>query len=310
MGAMVDNKRPEAGAKAAAEPGAARSRIVFVTGLSGAGKISALKAFEDLGYEAVDNLPISLIGGLLNLDAIAGRGLAVGIDVRTRDFDVDAILERLDSLRALDRFDVHLLYLDCDDDVLQRRFAASRRRHPLAQDRPVADGIARERVVSAGLHRRADAVIDTSSLTLGALRALLVDRFALALRDVLDLFVVSFSYGHGLPREADLVFDARFLRNPHYEPALKDLTGCDAVVGGHIAGDPAFDRFFDTLCAMLEDLLPRFEAEGKAYLTIALGCTGGRHRSVYVAERLAAWLSGIGRKVHLRHRDLGRPVAD
>jgi UPF0042 nucleotide-binding protein len=307
---MEDGTPPMAELDAAAGRSGRRSRIVFVTGLSGAGKSSALNALEDIGYEAVDNLPISLIGGLLGLEAIEGRGLAVGIDVRTRDFNVEAFLEQLDSLRGLDRFEIHLLYLDCDDDILQRRFAASRRRHPLAQDRPVADGIARERVASAGLQRSADAVIDTSSLTLGALRALLADRFAQPLCDVLSLIVVSFSYGHGLPREADLVFDVRFLRNPHYDPALKDLTGCDPEVGAHIEEDPGFERFFDTLRTMLADLLPRFEIEGKTYLTVALGCTGGRHRSVYVAERLAAWLSGMGRKVHLRHRDLGRPTAD
>lgn len=307
---MQGEPPPMTDAEAAADRPAGRSRIVFVTGVSGAGKSSALKALEDIGYEAVDNLPISLIAGLLGVESIEGRGLAVGIDVRTRDFNVDAFLDQLETLRALDRSDIHLVYLDCDDDVLQRRFAASRRRHPLAQDRPVADGIARERVISAGLQQRADVVIDSSGLTLGALRALLADRFAQPLCDVLSLFVVSFSYGHGLPREADLVFDVRFLRNPHYDPALKDLTGCDPEVGAHIEEDPAFERFFDTLRKMLGDLLPRFEEEGKTYLTVALGCTGGRHRSVYVAERLAAWLSGIGRKVHLRHRDLGRPTAD
>ena len=306
---MVDSIHPGATDRAAPQSGG-RNPIVFVTGLSGAGKSSVLKALEDLGYEAVDNLPISLIGGLLGLESIDGRGLAVGIDVRTRDFEVEAFREQVAVLRAQDRFDIHLLYLDCDDDVLQRRFAASRRRHPLAQDRPVADGIAQERIVSAGLQRDADAVIDTSSLTLGGLRAVLADRFARTLRDVLSLFVVSFSYGHGLPREADLVFDVRFLRNPHYQENLKALSGRDAAVGAHIAEDPAFESFFAALCAMLDDLLPRFEVEGKTYLTIALGCTGGRHRSVYVAERLAAWLSGIGRKVHLRHRDLGRPTAD
>ncbi|MDA0701918.1 MAG: RNase adapter RapZ [Proteobacteria bacterium] len=297
-------------AETTADRPAGRSRIVFVTGVSGAGKSSALKALEDIGYEAVDNLPISLIAGLLGVESIEGRGLAVGIDVRTRDFNVGAFLDQLETLRALDRFEIHLVYLDCDDDILQRRFAASRRRHPLAQDRPVADGIARERVISAGLQRRADVVIDSSSLTLGALRALLADRFAQPLCDVLSLFVVSFSYGHGLPREADLVFDVRFLRNPYYDPVLKDLTGCDVEVGAHIEEDPGFERFFDTLRTMLGDLLPRFEVEGKTYLTVALGCTGGRHRSVYVAERLSAWLSGMGRKVHLRHRDLGRSTAD
>ncbi len=283
--------------------------LLIVTGLSGAGKTSALKALEDLGYEAVDNLPISLLSVLVGQVGGLHRPLAVGVDIRTRDFGIDALLDALEAQIANPDIDVKLLFLDCDDAVLQRRFTETRRRHPLAGDRPLMDGISHERNLLAPLRDRADPVIDTTDKTLGDLHRMLEESFGLPHRPGLAVFVTSFAYRHGLPREADLVFDARFLKNPHYDLGLRKLTGCDAAVGAFIEADPGFAGFFEGLTAMLLPLLPRFENEGKSYLTIAIGCTGGRHRSVYIAERLTERLDEDGHRVRLSHRDIERGTA-
>jgi UPF0042 nucleotide-binding protein len=201
--------------------------------------------------------------------------------------------------------DVKLLFLDCEDEELRRRFTQTRRRHPLAADRPVADGIRAERVLLRDLVERADLAVDTSTMTQAELKRIVQAQLGLAGRPSLAVAVVSFSYRHGLPREADLVFDVRFLANPHYDPVLQPLTGQSASVGQFIERDPGFAAFFDGLTGMLASLLPRYEAEGKSYLTVAVGCTGGRHRSVYVTERLARWLQERGRAAALTHRDLG-----
>ena len=283
-------------------PDAALGRAVIVTGLSGAGKTSALKVLEDLGYEAVDNLPVTLLSSLMG--GSGTRPLAVGIDIRTRDFGVEPVLAEIDRIMAETGRAVRLLFLDCDDEVLRRRFTETRRRHPLAADRPLIDGIRHERALVSPLKRRADVVFDTSSLAPGEFKRVLSSHFHLDDRPGLLIFVTSFAYREGLPREADLVFDVRFLANPHYVAELKPLTGRDGEVGAYVAADPAFAGFLDTLTALLAPLLPRFAAEGKSYLTIAIGCTGGRHRSVFVAENLARWLRELGARVELRHREL------
>ncbi|HSV28116.1 MAG TPA: RNase adapter RapZ, partial [Candidatus Omnitrophota bacterium] len=280
-------------------------RVVIVTGLSGAGKTSALKVLEDLGYEAVDNLPLSLLTSLVRPGESLARPLAVGIDIRTRDFGVEPVLAAIDRMMAEKGLDVRLLFLDCDDDVLTRRFTETRRRHPLAADRPLLDGIRHERALVSPLKRRAAVVVDTSNLQPGEFKRALNGYFGLAADPGLVVFVTSFAYRAGLPREADLVFDCRFLNNPHYVPALKELTGRDQGVADYVAADPVFADFFASTTNLLAPLLPRFAAEGKSYLTIAVGCTGGRHRSVFVAERLAAWLKETGVRVELRHRELG-----
>ena len=282
------------------------ARIILVTGVSGAGRSTALKIFEDLGYEAVDNLPLTLLEAV-GLGGQAGRPpLAVGIDIRTRDFGVESVISGLDRLLASGKVSVTLLFLDCEDEVLVRRFTETRRRHPLAAGRPVADGLRLERRMLADLRKRSDLLIDTTQLSPGALKDEISRRFAIGHQSGLALLITSFSYRYGLPREADLVFDARFLANPHYDPALRDMTGQDSLVGEFIARDEDFATFMDGLGSMLSVLLPRYEKEGKSYLTVAVGCTGGRHRSVYVAETLGKMLESNGRRVHLTHRDIQR----
>ena len=294
----------------------AGKRLVLVTGLSGAGRSSVLKALEDQGFEAIDNLPLGFLAAVTSDSNVAGSGagvagrpVAIGIDTRTRNFAVEAFLAQLEAMIARPGPNPCLLFIDCDDEVLVRRFAETRRRHPLALDRPVADGIRAERRILIPLRARADLVIDSSELTLGGLQAQLADRLGLGEDGGMLVSVLSFSYRFGLPRHADLVFDVRFLSNPHYDPLLRPLTGRDEAVAAHVQADPGFPRFFNNLTELLEPLLPRYRREGKSYLTLAVGCTGGRHRSVAVAERLAAWLADKVPQVKLNHRDVGRSQA-
>jgi RNase adaptor protein for sRNA GlmZ degradation len=282
----------------------AEGRVLLVTGMSGAGKSTALKALEDLGYEAVDNLPATLLAPLLQQGPDLARPLAIGIDVRTRDFGAAPFLDTIDALLRRPDLQSGLLFLDSDDEALQRRYSQTRRRHPLAPDRPVADGIVAERRRLSPLRERATAVIDTSELNEGDLKRVLRHNYALERTPGMPITVLSFSFGKGVPRQADLVFDVRFLKNPHYDEALRPLTGEDARVGAFIEGDPDFAAFYDRLKGFIAPLLPRFQAEGKSYLTVAVGCTGGRHRSVHLAEKLGAWLAADGWRVAVRHREL------
>lgn len=286
----------------------ASGRVVIVTGMSGAGKTSALKIFEDLGYEAVDNLPLRLLGGLLQDPAQpTARPLAIGIDIRTRDFDVASLQARLRDLRQTDHLTVQLLFLDADDEILRNRFTETRRRHPAGEDLPVSDGITVERSLLRDLRSHADILIDTSLLSPQQFRDQITHLFTTTQSPGMSLFVLSFGFRNGLPRGADMVFDVRFLRNPHYDPSLRPLTGQNPLVSDYVMADPAFSGFFTHLTDLLAPLLPRYQQEGKSYLTIAVGCTGGQHRSVATAERLAHWLADRGLHVLVRHRDIPRP---
>ncbi|WP_051547995.1 RNase adapter RapZ [Sneathiella glossodoripedis] len=283
----------------------AHTRIVLITGYSGAGKSTALKQFEDLGWEVADNIPLSLLSPLVrDISRAGGMNIVVGVDTRTRGFSVDALSELLQTLRSDTDSPVELLFLDCDSDVLQRRFTETRRKHPLANGRPVADGIKAERNLFRPLRGQADIRIDTTLLSLPDLRNQLIQRFSLNDSPTMTITVMSFSYKRGIPREADLVFDMRFLRNPYYDEKLRPLTGQNDKVVAYISEDESFRPFLQQLKSMMDLLLPRYKAEGKSYLTVAIGCTGGRHRSVCVSENIHGYMMENGYFTQLIHRDL------
>jgi UPF0042 nucleotide-binding protein len=280
--------------------------VLIVTGLSGAGKSTALKALEDLGYEAVDNLPLSLLPPLVA--APAGR-LAIGIDARTRAFTPQMVLDAV-AAHAGSSQPIRIVYLDCAGHELVRRFSETRRRHPLALDRPAGDGIALEREMLAELRRVADVVIDTTDFSSNDLRRAIVTRFGSRDAKTLTLTLMSFGYARGVPRDADLVFDMRFLQNPHWVPELRPLTGLDPAVRDHVMADPAFAPAFSAITGLLTLLLPGYAREGRAYLTVAFGCTGGRHRSVAVAEAAGAALGQAGWANAVVHRDRAQGPED
>ncbi len=287
--------------------------LLIISGMSGAGKATALKALEDMDYEAVDNLPLGLVDTLLasaeGVSPALARPIAFGIDTRTRAFDAEALVDRLRSLRD-EGVDIRLIYLDCSDDELARRFSETRRRHPLALDRPFADGVAQERELTAPLKRWADMVIDTTDLSVTDLRRRIAERLGRGDQHQLTVTIQSFGFAHGLPRNADLVFDMRFLANPHWESALRPLTGEDPAVAAYVAADPAYAPAIDRIADLLVTLIPSYGREGKAYLTIAIGCTGGRHRSVAVSRELQARLQAAGHAPLLVHRDVGKQGND
>lgn len=285
-----------------------KRHIVLLSGMSGAGLSTALKAFEDLGYECVDNLRLSLIPTLVEDKSVAGRDLAIVVDSRTSGFSVDDLLAMMEALGSRQDFDVKLLFLDCSDEALQQRYTETRRRHPMAVDRPVTDGIRRERELLWRLRNGADQVIDTSILSMRDLRRHVMNHYNTKNGAGLTLFVTSFSYRHGIPREADLVFDVRFLVNPHWDAKLRPLTGLDDAIANYIRRDPDYQNFVDHMTQLLLPLLPRYQQEGKSYLTIAVGCTGGRHRSVFIAEQLTTLIASQGYVVGIGHRDLDRSL--
>jgi RNase adapter protein RapZ len=283
------------------------SEILVVTGMSGAGASTALKTLEDLGWETVDNLPLPLLDRLLSAPSRTGaRPLALGIGSRARDFDPDRILEIVAQLQAAGER-IGVVFLDCATAELERRYDETRRRHPLALDRPARDGIERERALLEPLRRGAARLIDTTRLNANALAQRIRGDFAREGLSEPALTVMSFGFARGVPPEADLMFDMRFLRNPHWDPALKPGTGLDPDVAAYVAADEAYEPALTRIEELLLMLVPRYRAEGKSYVTIALGCTGGRHRSVHVADRIAARLRSAGFSPTVTHRDLGAP---
>ena len=283
------------------------TRILLITGMSGAGKSTALDTLEDLGWEVVDNLPLVLLNRLLATDLPQGtsdaRPLAFGIDSRTRGFDADAIVARIKTMRD-DGARIATLFLDSGGAELERRYSETRRRHPLALDRPAADGIARERELLAPLRRWADHVIDTTSFASNQLKADIRARFGDAETSGPTLSVMSFGFSRGVPRNADLMFDMRFLRNPHWVDELRPMSGLDQPVSEYIHDDPAYADITNRIEELLIRLIPRYQAEGKSYVCIAFGCTGGRHRSVHMAERIARRLRNAAFSPTVTHRDL------
>ncbi|MEH7829788.1 RNase adapter RapZ [Gemmobacter denitrificans] len=286
----------------------AEHRLVMITGPSGAGRSTAINALEDLGYEAIDNLPLSLVPRLMDGPPL-GRPIALGIDVRNRDFSATALIEMVDLLEADPRVTLNLLYLDCAPNELIRRYSETRRRHPLAEAESPAEGIAREIDLLAPIRVRADHLIDTTEMSPHDLKADIVGWFQSEGTPRLAVSVQSFSYKRGVPRGLDMIFDCRFLDNPHWVPALRPLDGRDSRVAQHVTADPNFPEFSQRLRDLLLFLLPAHEAEGKAHLCIGFGCTGGQHRSVAVAEIMGNALAEAGWSVSKRHRELERRSA-
>lgn len=287
---------------------AAGQRVVLVTGASGAGRTTAIRALEDVGFEVIDNLPLGLIPRLLT-GPVPDHPLALGIDVRTRGFSALALADLIDEMTADPNIEVELLFLDCRPDVLVRRYSETRRRHPLSPEESPEQGIEREIALLAPIRDRADVLIDTSDLTVHDLKAGLSRWLGLDSGETLSVSVQSFSYKRGVPRGLDLVFDVRFLQNPHWQPELRPLTGRDPAVAGYVAADPRYAEFLERVTGLVDFLLPAYGAEGKSHLAIGFGCTGGRHRSVALAETLARGLADAGWQVSIRHRELGTATA-
>ncbi|MFC3631503.1 RNase adapter RapZ [Paracoccus angustae] len=282
-------------------------RLVLVTGPSGAGRSTAINVLEDLGYEAIDNLPLSLIPRLLDGPS-RPVPLALGLDVRNRDFSASNVIELIDKLTRDPRYTPEVLFLDCAPEVLERRYNETRRRHPLAPDSAPAAGVTAELDLLSPIRARADVLVDTSELSPHDLKAELTRWFDIRPNGRLSLSLHSFSYKRGVPRGIDMMFDCRFLANPHWEPDLRPLTGRDPAVQEYVAGDSRFADFLDRVREMILFLLPAYVEEGKSHLAVGFGCTGGQHRSVTLAEKVGLALAKAGWPVSIRHRELERRI--
>lgn len=280
-------------------------QLVIVTGPSGAGRGTAINVLEDLGFEAIDNLPLSLIPRLLDGPPLR-RSLALGVDVRNREFTTKGFMSLLEKLPTRTQMQVSLLFLDARRDVLIRRYSETRRPHPMAPNESLEDGIQREEQLLRAIRSRSDVLIETSDLSPHDLREELTALFSPPTDARLTVSLQSFSYKRGIPHGVDMVFDCRFLQNPHWQPDLRGLTGQSDAVSDYVQQDARFGPFFDKITDLAGFLLPAFRDEGKAYLTIGLGCTGGRHRSVAVAEMMGKALANKGWQVSIRHRELER----
>lgn len=283
-------------------------RVLLVTGPSGAGRSTVLHALEDLGYEIIDNLPFSLIPRLLDGPPLS-RPLALGIDVRNRDFSAAGLIELIDRLTRLPEIAPEVLYLDCRPEVLVRRYNETRRRHPLAPADSPALGIAAEIDLLAPIRARAEALIDTSELSPHDLKAEIGRWFGASGTPHLAVSVHSFSYKRGVPRGLDMMFDCRFLTNPHWDAELRPLDGRSDRVARYLEGDPRYAPFLTQVRDLLLFVLPAHVIEGKSHLAIGFGCTGGQHRSVAVAEKISIYLAEAGWQVSKRHRELERKAA-
>ncbi len=263
-------------------------RLLLVTGMSGAGKSTVLDTLEDMGWDVVDNLPTDLLSAFVNGgDQCRTASVAVAMDARSRGFDPQRLP---DLIRSIEGVEPEILYLDCSGTELMRRYDETRRRHPLAPDRPAEDGIARERQLTLALRNGADSVLDTTDLSPAELRDELQRRYG-GDSDQPVLTIASFGFARGISRTADLVFDLRFLPNPHWVDELRPLTGADLEVRAYLEAEPAWSETIDRIESLLIDWIPRYWAAGKSYVTVAFGCTGGRHRSVAAAVEMAERLA-------------------
>ena len=280
--------------------------LVIITGPSGAGRTTALDALEDLGFEAFDNLPLSLLPLLIS-GAQKDHPLALGIDLRNRDFSNNKLVEVINTINSDADFKCSLLYLDCSDSVLLQRYSETRRRHPLAPNKGAEIGIQKEKSLLASLSINADSLINTSEMTPHDLKFQIEKLYtANNLKQAMNVHVHSFAYKRGVPKSVDMVIDCRFLRNPHWDLKLRKLTGQDSLVQSHIQLDPKFDDFIEKLDNLIDFLIPAYENEGKSYFNLSFGCTGGRHRSVFITELITETLAKQNIRVSKRHLELER----
>lgn len=282
--------------------------ITIVTGRSGSGKSTALAAFEDSGYYCVDNMPVSLLPGFLNLSlnhAGAYTGLAFGMDLRDNSF-IRQYESTLDTLQGLG-FHFRIIFLEADEKTLLRRYSQTRRRHPLALKKSLHDAIRSEKTILASLRRKANPIIDTSDLNVHDLKSIVRKIATVGAEDgSMNVQVISFGYKYGLPVHVDLVMDVRFLKNPYFEPSLRPLSGETEKIRSFVLNTDQTCLFLQKYFDLLDLLIPQYENEGKSYLTIAVGCTGGRHRSVVIARQLYDHITALGRKTELTHRDINK----
>lgn len=284
--------------------------IIIISGLSGSGKSTALRTLEDLGFFCIDNLPVLLLPKFIELcsssaDDITKIGLV--IDVRERAF-LKQYRPILASLRSSGHH-IEVLFLECSDEALLQRFSETRRQHPLREGRSVLEDITRERAMLADIRDSADRVIDTSTLNVHELRQLLEDYFVRTAQRGMTITFMSFGYKYGIPHEADIVQDVRFLPNPYFVAELRNFDGRDARIADYVLGKPESAAFMERFIELLSFQIPLFEREGKSYLTVALGCTGGRHRSVVIAKRLCDYFAQRRQRVYVMHRDVERAAA-
>lgn len=280
-----------------------QNKLMIITGMSGAGKSTALKALEDCGFETIDNLPLSVLETVI-LKMIGTCHLAVGVDSRTHGFKAKKLGKIIDKLSSDHALQTEVVFLSADESVLIKRFSETRRRHHMATDGSIRDALMRERQLLEPVLDYTTVRIDTSQLSVTDARLLVQKRLGQDVKQGMNVTVMSFGYSKGVPRGADLMFDVRFLRNPHYEEELRPLTGQTAAVQNYVRADTAFAPFVEQVKNLLEFLLPKYEKEGKSYVTIAFGCTGGKHRSVMMAESFAKLLHPAAVDIHCWHRDI------
>lgn len=293
------------GPKTHSDPLKPMAKLVLVTGPSGGGRTTAINVLEDMGFETIINLPLRYVSRLL-MDDPPDRPTALGLDVRNRDFSVNGVLDLISELGRSADVRPELVFVECTPDVLLRRYSETRRRHPMAEDDSPHIGIDTEIEMLKPIRARADVVIDTSNFSPHDLKSELSRWFGEDSGLPLALAVQSFSYKRGIPPGMDMVFDCRFLRNPHWSPALREKTGQDPAVEEYIDQDPLFADYFDKIFKMVQMMLPAVKKEGRAHMTIGVGCTGGKHRSVAMAEKLGRALEFEKLQVSIRHRELER----
>ena len=279
--------------------------VILVTGMSGAGRSFTLKTLEDIGFETVDNLPLSLLSVVLGPESALDHPMAIGVDVRTRDFSTQRFLTQIERLQGREDVDLEVVFCDCDDDILAQRYTETRRKHPLSLERPALDGILAERQILKEILPAVTFTLDTTRLPVTETRQILKNRFALEGVTQTYIQVVSFGFKKGIVRQADVIFDVRFLKNPFYEEHLRAHSGKDADVSAYLEQDPLTEPFLAQVKGILSLMLPSFDGEGRSYFTLAFGCTGGQHRSVYCARVIHKWLEAQGRvRLGLNHRDV------